>query len=188
MLPQVEQHCEVADGHLDHILWPERARAVQFVRLVCEMLKTRMWCGFYHAWTFPDVFASGLHEDDDTAKDGMFRAKKIWEIIQRAEVILHEEDDTRRKNAVGLRKLLDDMGFHKHQINREMIAQAISTGWDHTDTDFQCMLHECFAVPGNTKTQLEDLRACLQARLLSPAQCHLCPAPPPPTRAHSQSF
>ena len=62
------------------------------------------------------------------------------------------------------------MGFHRHQITRELIAHAKSTEWDYADNDFQCMLHECFAVPGNTKTQLEDLRACLQARLPSPTQ------------------
>eukprot|EP00959_Pyramimonas_sp_CCMP1952_P142320 2979395-Pyramimonas_sp.AAC.1 len=114
---------------------PERARAVQYVRLVSEMLATRAWIGSYHSFTFPDAFACGLHEDPQKAKDGMLHAQRMWNIIKHAEDVVHGDET----NVVGLQKLLDDMAFHRHQISRELVAQAIRCGWDHEDNEFQCM-------------------------------------------------
>jgi hypothetical protein len=128
----------------------EQRRAEKLLDLILQLLSIRAWSEAYHAHTLPDMFAAALHPNAEVARSTFDRIKSLWTAIEAAEA--HES-----KGRAGVDRLLNMLGFHKHQLVREFIATCMLAGWDPFHRDVQVMAARTFAVTGNTTYVNEDV-------------------------------
>ena len=128
----------------------EQCRADALKTLVLSMVSVRCWSESYHAETLPDMFASAMHSDPAVAKSTFEKVRRLWAAVEAAEAYEGE-------GKASLTKLLNVLGFHKHQLVRELIATCQLAGWDPGHVQVQSMVARTFAVTGNTTFVNEDI-------------------------------
>jgi hypothetical protein len=101
----------VLDSDTSDLLVLERRRGQKFWKLVVAMMAERAWSESWTSSTLPDLFATVLSDDEDIAVRALATIKEMWELIEEVE---KSENHT-------MQKLMHDLGWHKHQLVRELI-------------------------------------------------------------------
>ena len=136
------------DPGFEALVEEEGVIASQFMRMVLELASTRCWSQLHHSM-FPGIFACVFHPSARVAKNTMAVARRRFEVLCRAATL----QDT----VPGVRRALQDIAVHEHQLVMEACSLASACGWDYKDKALREFLFRVFAGPTNTKTHLEDM-------------------------------
>ena len=101
----------VLDADTNDLIVLERRRGNKFWDLVVALMAERAWSESWYMSTMPDIFAVVLHDDEESARQALAWIKETWELVEAAETSEHH----------AMQKLLGDLGWHKHQLVRELI-------------------------------------------------------------------
>lgn len=133
-----------------HAVWHvEQRRAERFARLVLHQAAARSWTESFHCNTLPDMYAMALMQNEASAERGFRIIRGLWQAIQEVETYtggLHNH----------VAKLMSSLGFHRHQLVREMMCIAEQNDWKPQSKAVQNVARRTFAVTGNTMFVAED--------------------------------
>ena len=147
---QVQEMAAAAACDMETVWQVETARAQKFARLVLHQMSVRSWTEAYHCATLPDMFAVSLHQDRERAAHGYQSIKALWGVIERAESYSGSDK-------AGVSRMLKGIGYHRHQLVRELIAVSQKADWNPDDKEIQSICARVFAVTGNTLYVAEDV-------------------------------
>ena len=148
-------------GH-DRALFHEELELAELTfKLAWEYMSLTAWSDHVHGHCLPYTFAVAAHVDLDIARTGLQACGEDWDAILDIEGIVFQ--DLQRPATGFLKRLLDDLDFHQHQLVREgchLFSQGLPPKhgpWDPELPDGERLVFDMFAGPANTKFWQEDM-------------------------------
>ena len=153
----------IADEHVSVLEHWQEERAQKYMRLVGFHLSVTGWSSMIHSATCPDMFAGLLIEDAAKAQGLMWnRIRVLWLALRTAVKITQQPTHPMYKFMV---QLLDDLAYHRFQINLEIFILSLRCEWVASSPSVQQAVRETYTMPANTKDFLEDIFNELKAEV-----------------------
>lgn len=148
--------------HMDNEPWllDETELLNNYVCLLVELASARSWSQIMFTNNMPLAFAGASHSSPAVADQLLKHQRRIWESILKAETAVSDPSIS-RSIRTELKKRLEDISWNQLQVSREVFLQCAKSNWDPSDHNVLQLCHRLFAVPCNTKCDLEDLFAHL---------------------------
>ena len=134
----------------------QREAVDSFWRLLIELASARSWSQMQFVSLQPQALAAVLCTDAATAQRELDKLRVVWGAVAQAEkAVVGKSLQPGQKAA--LAEVLQDMGWHRLQVAREVKMECQAAGWQASDEQVQLAARLVCGGPSQTKFQLEDL-------------------------------
>ena len=137
----------------------EQARLAKFFRFLYEVAAAHSWSQIQFAMFCPQFLAVTWQSSFDVRKDGLLRAKSLWDSMLQAEAVVFEKPHApqlAKRVKAKVEQCMTDAAWNGLQISREAFSCCRASDWDPAAEEVRLLTHRLFGRPSTTKHFLED--------------------------------